>query len=244
MTLDTLNPWFNDWFQTEFRRKRGWRGLAYRALSRGILGALSLRERLCGGVLITNESIVEDVTVLRWLQRGPRILDIGCSSVRLPIQLASVGFQVDGLDLRPHLVPHRNFRFVRSDLFDWKPPEKYDAVLCISALETFGLGAYDPDVERPERDDAAAMEHIRRHLLKPDGQCLVTVPYGRWRVNRKARVYDAPNLARIFAGWRVARDAYFIQAPEGDWVPAPKDDPRWSADPPVPGVTVQELAIP
>jgi hypothetical protein len=244
VSLDTLNPWFNDWFQTRFRNKRGWRSLAYRGLSKGVVKALALRERLCDGVLITNESIVEDVTVLRWLARGPRVLDIGCSSVRLPIQLASIGFQVDGLDLRPYLVGHRNFRFHQRDLFDWKPPEKYDVVLCISAIESFGLGGYVPSAERPERDDAAATAHIREHLLKPDGQFFLSAPYGAWRVDPTARVYDPEHLARLTRGFRVANEAYFAQAPEGDWLPAPKDDPRWTSVRPVPaGVFVMELRL-
>lgn len=244
MTLDTLNPWFNDWFQTRHRKKKGWRNLAYRALSKGIVKALDLRTRLCDGVLVTNQSIVENVTVLRWLKRGPRILDIGCTSTRLPIQLASVGYQVEGLDLRPYLVPHRNFRFTVGDLFEYRPASRFDAIFCLSAIETFGLGGYDPSTERPERDDRAAMRFIRENLLKPDGQLFLSAPYGAWRVQPTLRVYDAAHVKALTEGYRVGNEAYFIQEPDGDWVPAAKDDPRWAPGGPVtPGVFVLELGL-
>jgi SAM-dependent methyltransferase len=193
----------------------------------GLTGALAVRTKLFGGQVLVNERIVEYPQILRWLQPPCAVLDIGCVSSRLPIQLASLGYTVHGLDVRPYGFSHPNFTFHQTDLFRWTPPRLFDTILLVSTIEHFGIGGYG-DAKLNEAD----MEAIKKiaEWLAPGGQLLVSLPYGKAAITPKHRIYDQVRLARLFQSFEWVEQAYF-QRIDGAWQPS---DP----------VALQEVASP
>jgi SAM-dependent methyltransferase len=128
------------------------------------------------------------------LQAHTRILDIGCTGSILTPLVASLGYEVTGLDLsRPrildvlglpnlafHLGDARRMKF--ADCF-------FDAVLLVSTLEHIGIGGRYGSDEDSEGDKKAIKEIAR--TLKPKGLLILTVPFGRHVVVRPYnRIYD------------------------------------------------------
>lgn len=87
------------------------------------------------------ERIVEYPLVFSHLPKTKaKILDVGCRYSLLPIQLASMGHQVYGIDLFDYRKRHPNFSFFKGDSL--KPPFKkefFDVVIAVSTVEHIGL---------------------------------------------------------------------------------------------------------
>lgn len=152
-----------------------------------------------------NERIVEmpfAFAALSGLERPSRILDIGGSESTIALSLASLGHDVTLVDPRGFPVEHPRLT-VQSVVLDDLPEdeEPYDAVLAVSAIEHFGLGAYGlPDSQR--RLDMEALTIVRR-LLRPGGLLVLTVPFGAPSVDDFQRVYDNDGLDQLIDGWEV-----------------------------------------
>jgi len=92
-----------------------------------------------------NERIVEIPFVIQNIpvSTDVKILDLGCMESSLPIHLASVGYNVIGVDMRPFPYSHPNFKFIEADIVNLPfPDEDFGAVSCVSTLEHIGLSFY------------------------------------------------------------------------------------------------------
>lgn len=216
MSLNQINVQFNDAFETYFPKQNPLARLFYGASTVGLTGAIALRTKLFGGQVLVNERIVEYAQILRWLQPQGAVLDIGCVSSRLPIQMASLGYTVHGLDVRPYGFTHPNFTFHQVDLFRWTPPRLFDIILLVSTIEHFGIGGYG-DAKLNEAD----IEAVKKisEWLAPGGQLLVSLPYGKAEITAKHRIYDQPRLALLFRQFEWVEQAYF-QRVNGAWQPS------------------------
>lgn len=237
--LHAMSDDLNDAFQTYYPPRRGARRWAFRALSACLAAGERARRAGFGGRLLVNERIVEYPLVFRWLRPAGRVLDIGCVSSRLPVQLACLGYEVHGLDVRPYPYSHPNLRFHQSDVMTWEPAAPFDSVLLVSTIEHFGLGGYgDPAAADADR---LAVERIRGWLA-PGGQLLVSVPFGQPAVTYKHRIYDPAQLAALFADFRWVEARYFARL-DGAWQPSTEAQAARLASPgmPVNGVAVLNL---
>ena len=220
MPLNQMSEHFNDAFELYFPRQRGVERVCFRAANFAVLRAFRLRQRLFRGQLVVNERIVEYPIVLRWIKEQGRVLDIGCVSSRLPIQLASVGYDVHALDSRKYQFTHPNLTFHQCDLFHWKPSIKYDVILLVSVIEHFGLGVYG-DVVLPDADKQAV--EMITEWLAPSGQLLVSVPFGVPAVTRKHRIYNSDRLRELFGHLHWEKERYFMRR-DGAWLPGEAAD--------------------
>ncbi|MCA1033588.1 methyltransferase domain-containing protein [Bacillus infantis] len=108
---------------------------------------------------------------------GGRILDIGCSQGLIPILLAKEGHQVTGVDVSAEAIDYakkllkqensaiqRKVSFLHEDFLQGNYEGKYDCILLTEVLEHL----YD------------SHEFLKkaRSLLQPEGQILITVPFG------------------------------------------------------------------
>jgi hypothetical protein len=172
-----------------------------------------------------NERIVEIPYVLRalgGLAAGAKILDVGSSESTLSLSLASLGYSVTALDLRPYPLPHPRLRSVAAPLEQWDGAgQPFDAVICLSSIEHFGLGAYGESKVSEGADRAALMK--LRQLARPDGLLILTAPFGIAALEESQRVYDREGLMRLVEGWTVTDLS--IVAQEGDltWIAAAPD---------------------
>lgn len=137
-----------------------------------------------------------------WLPRGMRgrVLELGCGPGRYVALLASLGYEVVGVDpisypLWDEIRSHRGVEFrdgVRAEDLPY-PDNSFDHVACISALLYF-------------EDAAKAFAEIRR-VLKPGGRLYV-------------RTVNSENLRRVFSKENIdpAARNYYTQAELGSFL--------------------------
>lgn len=163
-------------------------------------------------VLHVTERIVEHIFVHNRIPRPPaKVLDMGCAESTTAIELASLGFQVVGVDLRRLPLEHPNFTMVEANLGHLPFADgEFDIVVCLSTVEHVGLGWYTKD--DPTTDHTALREAVR--VLRDGGTFLLTVPFGRAAVTPVHRVYDLPQLEQLVAPLRVKEMSFAVR--DGD----------------------------
>jgi SAM-dependent methyltransferase len=176
-----------------------------------------------------NERIVEVPWVMGLatsLEPGSLVLDFGATESTVSLSLASLGLDVIAADLRPYPLSHPRIHSLTGPIEQWDGPDRpLDAVVCVSALEHVGIGAYDEAPTEGELD----REIVQRFAqwLRPGGEIAFTAPYGHWEVNDLQRIYDAEHLEALFAGWRVTQRAICVQTASDRWERA-DGEPPWS----------------
>lgn len=139
--------------------------------------------------VVVTARIIEYPILFQYLRHGRlKILDFGCVEDMLPIHLASLGYEVTGMDFRPYPFEHHDFTFIQADILQWDPPvEEFDTIVSISTIEHVGLSAYGDPV--CEDGDKVAVRKLWQ-ALKPGGELIITVPAGSKRTARGMRIYD------------------------------------------------------
>lgn len=177
-----------------------------------------------GGVRATaaNERIVELPYVYRALSGaapGASVLDVGGAESTLAFSLASVGFQVTTVDLRPYPLSHPRLEAVEADILDWATDRTFDVIVCVSTLEHIGLGAYGDALQDAESStDRQAVERMRT-LTRPGGLLILTVPFGAASGDLTQRGYDRAALDRLLADWNVEDLTIILREDPLTWVP-------------------------
>jgi SAM-dependent methyltransferase len=154
--------------------------------------------------VVFTERIIEYPLVFQYLDKNCRsILDFGCVEDLLPIHLASLGYNVTGLDFRPYPFTHPNFKFVQADILSWDPPrEEYDCAISVSTIEHVGLGGYG-DPAKNDGDKIAVAKLLA--ALKPGGKLIVSVPFGKSTIQRNMRIYNHNMLCELIPNIEVER---------------------------------------
>lgn len=214
MPLNQMNDQLNDAFETYFPKFGVLLRFVYRLFSVLVLIGFKLRIKIFGGRLLVNERIVEYTQILQWIKSTGKVLDVGCASSRLPIQLASLGYEVHGVDARNYPYKHPNFYFYKVDIFEWSPTMTFDIIILASTLEHLGLGGYG-DLVLPEGDRRVVAQVSK--WLRRGGQLLVTVPFGKPEVTKKHRIYDIDRLKYLFSNFKWVQQRFFERV-EGAWV--------------------------
>ncbi len=129
--------------------------------------------------LIYNERIAEYPYVFKQLgafgDKIKTVMDIGSNDSILPLQLATVGYEVTALDqINTENIYHPNMKFICQDLFDNSFEDNtFDAIVSVSVIEHMGFGFYGDKVM--EDADKKAFEEVYR-MLKPGGVAVITIP--------------------------------------------------------------------
>jgi SAM-dependent methyltransferase len=129
--------------------------------------------------------------VARLLAGRRTIVDVGCGTGVYSAFLAEAGFSVLGVDASPQMLDVARAResgasFERGDLFEWRPPEPVDGVLCRGVLNDF-----DEDVDRQRGLDSLFQ------MLRPGGLLLLSV---REIEKTRARYSREPVVTRSAEG--------------------------------------------
>ncbi|MBN1589441.1 MAG: class I SAM-dependent methyltransferase [Pirellulales bacterium] len=107
----------------------------------------------------------------------------------------------------------------------------FHTIWCISALEHFGMdnSGYTGEFSMDSSLPAVALREMLR-ILKPEGQILVTVPFGRYEDNEWFINYDSEHLQSLL---KVARpqstihELYFRHTFGSGWTPAAAEELRY-----------------
>jgi SAM-dependent methyltransferase len=161
--------------------------------------------------------IVEHIFAHTRLPRPPaRALALGCAATTNALEMASLGFEVVGVDIRPLPLAHPNFRMVSADPGQLPlPDDSFDVAVSLSAVGN-------------ETDDRGAIAEVRR-VLKPGGRLISSVPFGLPIVTPTHRVYDRAALDELLASFRLVEATFAVR--DGDsWYCTADDDQAGRAD--------------
>jgi len=163
-----------------------------------------------------SERLVELPFVFRNIRDPPAdVLDIGCVESITPIQLSMLGYRVTGIDIRTYHFKHQNFEFEKGDFnsHDFKG-RTFDVVIDISAIEHFGLHTFS-NMELDMDADKKAVRKIY-DMLKPNGQLILTAPFGLHRVMGSfQRIYDKKDITDMLKGFRIDTLEYYLIKGDG-----------------------------
>ena len=150
--------------------------------------------------------------------KGVKILDFGCSRSDLAIQLASLGAEVVGVDLRFYPLQHPNFKFIQKNILDWEEQGSFDFVLAVSTLEHVGLGAYG------EKGSRRALTQTMKKIvsfLADGGTLLLTLPVGQPHRDHFIRSFSPERAERLFLpyGMVLKKALYYRRFYHRFWLP-------------------------
>ncbi len=239
MSIHSLNENLNDAFNKYYPKFNPITRIINKIFVEVILLLLKSHKKILHGQVLVNERIVEYPQILRWIQSEGTVLDIGCVSSRLPIQLASLGYEVHGLDTRSYPFAHTNFYFHQADIFQWSNEKQFDIITLISVIEHFGLGGYGDLML--ENADKTAVDKLTQ-WLKTGGQLLVSLPFGVPTVTPKHRIYDLDRLKFLFSDYEWVTVKYYRRV-LNSWIPSTLDEISQveSRDLPCNGVAILNL---
>jgi len=89
-----------------------------------------------------SERIVEYPFIFRNIVglKGAKILDVGCSGSYLLTELAALGHEVYGIDIRWYPVQYPNVRFVQGNICKTLfPNDFFDVIIAVSTIEHIGI---------------------------------------------------------------------------------------------------------
>lgn len=145
------------------------------------------------------------------------ILAIGDNDEQSAQTLTENGYlYILGIDLRPHCRSPVTYPRLIGDFCrfqEWLPAACCDCIYSLSAIEHFGLGTYEGSVLDSDYD-STAMNGIW-NLLRNNGTCYLTVPYGKeYLVHGKDwRVYDKEALEkRLIGDFKLEQKIFFKSA--------------------------------
>lgn len=170
-------------------------------------------------VAAVNERIIEQPFVygaLADLPVGSRVADVGGAESLVGLSLASSGHQVTVVEPAGYPYQHPNLSVARQTLDDFQPEAPFDAVVLLSAIEHFGLGAYTDNGELDDDADLNAMKRVR-DLLVPGGRVVLTTPFGPAAVNELERTYDEERLRRLFDGFEIDQQLVGTRVDDTTW---------------------------
>ncbi|MBU1967065.1 class I SAM-dependent methyltransferase [Patescibacteria group bacterium] len=173
-----------------------------------------------------NERVIENPFIFQHLPKSinKKILDVGCCETILPIQLASLGFNVTGIDMRPYELTHPNFSFKKEDICQTQlKPNQFDVITCISTLEHIGLDTIYGKSDTKSSDKKALQKMLA--LLKPKGRLLLTVPVAKKYVQTDfMQIYTTQKLHSLLKDFKITQENYYIpSSSRSQWSPCLAD---------------------
>ena len=160
-----------------------------------------------------SERILEHIYVHRMLPAPPcKLLDLGCAESTNSLEMASLGFDVVGVDLRRLPLTHPKLEMVVANLADLPfPDESFDCVVSLSTIEHVGLGWYNKEEKGTSREQV--MEEVYR-VLRPGGKLIITVPFGKSGETPVHKVFSHKEFNKLLGQFRVTDQTFGIRKGE------------------------------
>jgi SAM-dependent methyltransferase len=167
----------------------------------------------------TSERILDHAWALRKsndVPIGSRILDLGCAESILAIELASAGYSVVGLDVRPYPLKHPSFEFMMGDLLTADiEVNSFDVVVALSTLERLAFGWHGDQNNLTKLELYVAKLY---DILRPEGHLLITLPFGASTVTGNRRILGLHEIKRLFTGFETISAEYGLRLDEYTWI--------------------------
>ena len=160
------------------------------------------------------EAPIAHAVALR-LPRGSRVLVVAGAGSVLPLELASLGFQVTAPAPAGFPYLHPNLEIVVDRPSSWAgPAEPFFAAFCLSGRHSDGA-ADDP---RPMETALHLLALIRKWLC-PAGQVVLSVPLELPATYDAAPGSDPRGIDELFGDWAVQQLHVFEQRTPREWAP-------------------------
>lgn len=151
-------------------------------------------------------------------QERKKILDVGCRYSMFPVQLASMGHDVYGIDLYEYRRKHPNFRFIKGDIINYRV-EAFDIITAVSTIEHVGLPLAYGKGQSKKDGDTLAVKNIYKSLRK-EGIFLMTIPYGKAIDTSWYRVYNHIKLKELLVDFKKVKISLYTKNNDGYWLPS------------------------
>ena len=183
--------------------------------------------------LVVSERIVEMPILQQWLGRifpTPEgdILEVGHAASSAALELASLGFSVTAIDLRPYPFTHKNLVSVTGNFLKHSFDKRFDCIYSISTIEHFGFSKrYGGEDDKENKLDQETFERISK-LLKPDGHVVLSFPYARIHAPGVwFRVYTRADLKQKLSEDFNIEEVRYYRRDNNEWstVTTPSNDP-------------------
>lgn len=171
------------------------------------------------------ERVLENIWIYKCLSSLPdkaKILDIGSSGSSLPFELASMGYQVIGIDLRGYPLEHPNLQFITGNIF-YMPfsSDSFDFISAISTIEHLGIPTWS-SVPVSSKEDKEGIDEVYR-CLKPGGYLYLTVPFGVRSITWQ-RIYDYKSLKNLLQVFNIILSKYYKRIEKKYWIEVEKKE--------------------
>ncbi|MDE1859325.1 MAG: class I SAM-dependent methyltransferase [Candidatus Micrarchaeota archaeon] len=168
---------------------------------------------------IDGEMVDEHLVQLPFLHANikppSKVIDVGCTGSPAALQLATIRYNVMGIDYNDYGIKHPNIKFVQGD-FNAADlgKEKFDTAIVMNAIEHFGLQYYKRDEILDRQADIRAMTKIKE-ILSPGGQLIFSSKYGISDLATKSgkpfmRIYDEKALDVLLSAFKIDKTEYYL----------------------------------
>lgn len=152
---------------------------------------------------------ISELVALNKKKKITKVLDAGSYGSPLALIIASLGFNVVGVDLIPWNIEFPNYTHAVEDLKALIFGNDYfDAITAVSTMEHCGLPRFGE--QKVEDGDIKAMRELYR-VLKPSGYLILTVPYASNSAvyQNKHRIYDKKRFKRLIGKLVIKKQLFF-----------------------------------
>jgi hypothetical protein len=145
------------------------------------------------------------------------------------MQLAALGYQVVGIDLRDYRFTHPNFTFHQLNLLEFVDRKGFDYIVSVSTVEHIGLGAYGEKQGTRHLEDVVAK---LIHLLRPGAKLIVTVPVGQEYQDGFLRSFTCGQIRSLFRSEDIALldERYYLREHLKFWRPCDCRETRYMSN--------------
>jgi len=136
-----------------------------------------------------------------------RLLDVGSTACEMLFSLLPSSVEIHGINLNDKIVKNQNIKFFVADIRKTCFQDNYfDCITCISTLEHIGVsGRYGSDEDK--QGDVKAIKEMKR-ILKPGGELLITVPYGKNDILPINKLYNKKRLNILLNNFCVIKQTF------------------------------------
>jgi len=166
----------------------------------------------------SNERMVEYPFVYNNIEfdgKGKKVLEFGCSKSYLALELASLGYEVIGIDLREYPFKYPNFVFKQTNILNVTEKD-FDYIISVSVIEHIGCNVYCTENKNTER--TKVIDKIY-DLLKVGGKLIVTVPVGIQSTDKMLHCFSYDEVRETFKKFKLEKEFFYLKRRYKYWKP-------------------------